>query len=187
MSLHLRSRRPFLAVALSTTLALAAIGAAVAVATTSTPPGGSFRVFGVSAGTGGGGTVLITGAIGDHGKTQSVTKAGKVSSNGNYVRLTMTRGNILLNAAKLNAAVGHAFGLTKFNSTTCSFSVSVSSSLPIVSGTGLYATASGSAHVTISAGFLAPRLKNGKCNESNSAAPTASQQIVSGTGTVSFK
>jgi hypothetical protein len=184
--MHFPSRRPFLAVALTTAVALAAIGAAVAAATTSTPAGGTFHVFGVSSGQGGGGKVLITGAIGDHGKSQSVTKTGKPSSNGSYVKLAMTQGNIMLNQSKLKAAVNHAFNNVVVNPSTCSTAVSASGTLPIVSGTGLYATASGSAHITVSVGFIFPRLTSGKCNESNSATPTASQQIVYGTGTVSF-
>jgi hypothetical protein len=103
------------------------------------------------------------------------------------VKLAMTQGNIMLNLSKLKAAENHAFKNVVVNPSTCSTTVSASGTLPIVSGTGLYATASGSAHITVSVGFIFPRLSSGKCNESNSAKPTASQQIVYGTGTVSFK
>jgi hypothetical protein len=68
---------------------------------------------------------------------------------------------------------------------TCSLSAAASGKLPVVSGTGLYAGASGSAQITVAVGFILPR-KNGKCDTANSATPTASQQIVYGTGSLSF-
>ena len=184
--MHLRSRRPFAAIALVIALALAATGAAVAAATATSPTGGTIHIFGVSKGLGGGGSALLTGAIGDHGKSASVTKTGKPSANGSYVKLTLTQGDILLNQSKLNAKANHAFNHLVLNPSTCSTFVSASAALPIVSGTGLYATISGSAHVTVSVGFILPKLSSGKCNTSNSSNPTASQQIVYGTGNVSF-
>jgi hypothetical protein len=184
--MDLRSRRPFAAIALVIALTLAATGAAVAGATATTPTGGTIHIFGVSKGLGGGGSVLLTGAIGDHGKSASATKTGKPNANGSYVKLTLTQGDILLNQSKLKAEENRAFNHIVVNPSSCSAFVSASATLPIVSGTGLYATISGSAHVTVSVGFLLPRLKSGKCNESNSSTPTASQQIVYGTGKVSF-
>ncbi|MGH2886358.1 MAG: hypothetical protein ACRDPA_27285 [Solirubrobacteraceae bacterium] len=160
-------------------------GTTVALAASSTPAGGAFRVFGESKGLGGGGTVLVTGAIGDHGQSQSVTKSGKVNQNGSYVKLTLSQGTLTLNATALNNAVNRAFGKAAPNGSTCSLSVAASGKLPFVSGTGLYAGATGSARITVAVGFILPR-KNGKCDLANSATPTASQQIVYGTGTVSF-
>ena len=184
-------RRRTLALALiATAFAVAAVGAAVAAATSSTPAGGSIHIFGTSPGTGGGGKALITGAIGDHGTSLTVNKAGKPNSNGSYVKLTLTRGTIMLNKTKLDANVNRAFGSLVVNSATCSYAVVASGALPVVGGTGTYTGISGTADITVSAGFVLPRYTSGahagKCNESNSAQPTASLQVVDGTGTVSF-
>jgi hypothetical protein len=171
-------------VALVLVTATAITGATVALAA-SAPAGGPFRVFDVSNGLGGGGTVLLTGSVGDHGHSQSVTKSGQVNQNGSYVKLTLSQGTLTLNKTSLDNAITRAFRKAEPNSSTCSLSVAASGNLPFVSGTGLYAGASGSAHVTLTIGFILPR-KNGKCDTANSATPTASQQIVYGTGTVSF-
>jgi len=188
--MYFRFRRSRLAIALASAVAVTAIGAAADVATTTTPPGGSFRVFGVSNALGGGGVVLVTGAVGDHGRSQTVNKAGKPSSNGTYVKLTLSQGTVMLNQLKLGKAINKAFGKAVPNTATCSVSVVASATLPIVSGTGLYAGASGSAHITVAVGFLQPRYtsgaKSGQCNFSNNTAPISSRQIVYGTGTVTF-
>ena len=188
--MYFRFRRSRVAIALATAVTVTGVGAAVAVATIGTPAGGSFRVFGVSNGLGSGGTILVTGAIGDHGRSQTVNKAGKPNSNGAYVKLTLSQGTLTLNKTTLDSAINKAFSKATVNSATCSQSVAASGTIPFVNGTGLYAGASGSAHVTVAAGFILPRYKSGanagKCNLSMTATPTASRQIVYGTGNVSF-
>ncbi len=172
-------------------LAALLISALVAVsAGAATPAGGPIRVLGSSNGLGGGGKVLITGAIGDHGTSNSVNKAGKPNDNGNYVLLKLTQGTILLNKTVLDRKINRAFNKAQLNQATCSLSVAASNGLPIVSGTGLYTGITGNVHITVSVGFTLPRFssgaKAGQCNSSNSATPTSSAQLVSGTGTVSF-
>jgi hypothetical protein len=166
------------------------VTALAAVAAVATPAGGAIRIFGTSNGLGGGGKVLITGAIGDHGQSQSVTKSGKTNGNGNYVLLKLTQGTILLNKTVLDQKINRSFNHAKLNQATCSLSAAASAGLPIVSGTGLYTGITGNAHITVAVGFTLPRYSSGanagKCNTSNSAAPTASIQTVSGTGRVSF-
>jgi hypothetical protein len=188
--MNFRFRRSRVAIAMVTAVAVTSVGATVAVATSTTPAGGSFRVFGVSNGLGPGGTVLLTGAIGDHGRSQTVNKAGKPNSNGGYVKLRLSQGTLMLNKTKLDSAINKAFNSATLNSATCSLSVAASGTLPFVSGTGKYAGASGSAHLTVAVGLILPRSKTGanagKCNTSNSATPVASRQIVYGTGNVSF-
>jgi hypothetical protein len=183
-------RRRTLALALVTTAFAVAMGAAVAAATSSPPAGGSIHIFATSPGTGGGGKVLITGAVGDHGTSRSVNKAGKPDSNGSYVKLTLTQGAIVLNKSKLDANVNRAYGSLVGNSATCSAAVVASGALPVVGGTRLYKGISGTAHITVSVGFILPRYTSGahagQCNESNSAEPAASLQVIDGTGTVSF-
>jgi hypothetical protein len=188
--MYFRFRRSRVAIVLAAAVAVTGVGAAVAVAASTTPAGGSFRVFGLSNGLGSGGTVLLTGAIGDHGRSQTVNKAGKPNSNGGYVKLTLSQGTLMLNKTNLNSSINKAFNSATVNSATCSLSVAAGGTLPFVSGTGMYAGASGSAHVTVAVGFILPRYKSGakagKCNTSNSATPVASRQIVYGTGNVSF-
>ncbi|HTX11978.1 MAG TPA: hypothetical protein VME22_25380 [Solirubrobacteraceae bacterium] len=172
-------------VALVLVMFAAIAGTTVALAASSTPPGGAFRVFGVSNGLGGGGKILLTGAIGDHGQSQSVTTSGQVNQNGSYVKLTLTQGTLTLNKTALDNAINRQFEKAKLNRSNCSLSAAASGELPFVSGTGLYAGATGSAHITVAVGFILPR-KNGKCDTANSATPTASQQIIYGTGSVTF-
>lgn len=97
----------------------------------------------------------------------------------------MSQGTLTLDKTKLNSAVSRGFEKAAPNSSTCSLSVAASGGLPFVSGTGLYSGASGSAHITVTVGFILPR-NDGKCDTANNVTPTASQQIVYGTGTVSF-
>lgn len=187
--MYLGLRRSRVAIAIATALTITGAGAAVAVATSSAPAGGSFRVLGVSSGTGTGGTVLLTGAIGDHGRSQSVNKAGKPASGGAYVKLTLAKGTLTLNKTKLDKAITKAFKAAKLNSATCSVSVAGSGPLRIVKSSGLYKGASGSARATVTIGFVLPRYtsgpKKGKCKPAFGK-PVASQQIVDGTGRVSF-
>jgi hypothetical protein len=60
--------------------------------TPSTPAGGSVKIFVTPSATGnGGGAVVITGAIGDYGKTTGkMDKNGKANKNGNYGKSSAT-------------------------------------------------------------------------------------------------
>jgi hypothetical protein len=49
----------------------------------------------VTPGNGAAATILITGAIGDYGKTLTIDKNGKTDSNGNYVKMTLREGEQL--------------------------------------------------------------------------------------------
>ena len=100
--------------------------------------------------------------------------------------MSFTQGTILLNKTVLDQKINRAFNKAQLNQATCSLSVAASNGLPIVGGTGLYTGITGNVHITVSVGFTLPRLASGKCNTSNSAQPTSSAQLVSGTGTVSF-
>ncbi len=164
--------------------------AAAAVAATGTPAGGSIRVLSTSPGTGGGGKVLITGAIGDHGTSRTVNKSGKPDSNGSYVKLALTKGTFELNKSRLDKNINRVFTSARVNPATCSLGISASGVLPVADGTGLYKGISGSIRITISIGLTLPRYTSGPragmCNEGNAAAPTASLQVVTGSGTVAF-
>jgi hypothetical protein len=191
MSNRLFSRPVALALALGATgAALPAIGAALATAASSAPAGGSVRVLATSSGNGKGGNVLLTGAVGDRGTTRKVNKAGKPDANGNYVRLSLSKGTFELNVTKIDAAANRAFSTLKVDSATCSASAAFSGPATVMSGTGLYKGITGKTELTVSYGFILPRFTSGahagQCNEGNSATPTAGLQVVQGAGTVSF-
>ena len=180
MPKHLRAFAPVLLAALT----VAAVGAVTAGA--ATPAGGAIHVLGTSNGLGTGGVIEVTGAIGDHGTTRTVNKAGKTDGNGAYVLLKLSQGTILLNKSKLDQAINHAFGKASANQATCSIEVSGTGPVTFISGTGLYKGITGTARITVAIGFTFPRTASGKCNESNSATPTSSLQLVSGDGSVHF-
>jgi hypothetical protein len=191
MSISLFSRRAALVLALGATgAAIPAIGSALATAASSAPTGGSVRVLATSSGNGQGGNVLVTGAVGDHGTTRKVNKAGKPTANGNYVKLSLSKGTFELNVTKIDAAANRAYSRLKIDSATCSAAVVFSGPATVVSGTGLYTGIAGKAELTVSYGFILPRFTSGahagQCNEGNSATPAAGVQVVQGTGTVSF-
>lgn len=138
----------------------------------------------------GGGTIVITGAIGAHGVSGAVTKTGKPDASGHYAELSLTHGTILLDKTKLDSNVNHALKRARFNSKTCSTAVTASATIPVIRGTGGYEGISGRLHLTLSTGFVLPRYTRGahagQCNKSGSAQPTASLQTVDGTGRVKF-
>jgi hypothetical protein len=178
----------------SLALTLALVGTAVAFVVTTAasgaPAGGAIRVLSTGSGTGTGGKVLVTGAIGDAGTTLTINKAGKPTSNGGYVKLTLTKGTFELNIAKINASANKMFSSAKPNPATCSIGVVFGGPATLLDGTGLYQNVTGTVRFTISVGLIFPRLtsgaRKGQCNLSNSARPTASVQLIEGTGTVTF-
>lgn len=176
-----RSRQALAAVVVVSVASIAA--AAGALAASSSGGGGSFRVFDSSTRFGMGGQVLLTGAIGDHGRSEQVTKSGKISKSGGYTELRLSRGTITLKRTPLDHAPGGSSKGVVVNRATCSLSAVASGTVSIVSGTGHYAGIKGSAHVTAAIGYILPR-KHGKCD--GDARPIAAQQIVYGMGTASF-
>lgn len=177
-------------------LTITLVGTAVALLATSaasgasTPAGGTIRVLSTGPGNGSGGKVLITGAIGDSGNTVTTNKAGKPAANGGYVKVNLTKGTFMLNVTAINASANKMFASAKPNPATCSVGVSFSGPGTLLDGTGLYQNISGTVHFTISVGLIFPRIASGahkgQCNLSNSARPTASLQLVVGSGTVKF-
>ena len=180
----------------SLALTLALVGTAVAFVVTTAasgaPAGGAIRVLSTGSGTGASGKVLITGAIGDAGTTLTINKAGKPTPNGGgaYVKVTLTKGTFELNIAKINASANKMFSSAKPNPATCSIGVVFGGPATLFNGTGLYSGITGTVRFTVSVGLIFPRLttgaRKGQCNLSNSARPTASLQVVEGTGTVNF-
>lgn len=175
------SRRALTAVLVVSVAVIA--GTAAALAASSGGAGGPFRVFAVANHAGPGSRVLLTGAIGDHGRSELVTKSGRVSNTGHYVRLVLSRGTITFKTTGLHNALGRLFRGVVTNRATCSLSVTARGTLSIVSGTGHYAGVGGSARITVAIGYIFRR-RHGRCY--GGTGPTAAEQIVYGTGTASF-
>ena len=72
-----------------------------------TPAGGAVYVH-ATGNNGPAGTIIITGAIGDYGKTLSIDRNGKTDTNGNYVKITLHKGTFEVNSTVLNAKTNHA-------------------------------------------------------------------------------
>jgi len=154
------------------------------------PAGGTVNFWGTPNSNGPGGTILLTGAIGDYGKTISVNSAGKPEKKGGYTEAVLKKGSILVNTTQLNSAVNAAFNQGSENAATCSASITVTGSLPIVSGTKAYAGITGTLTDTISFAAYGPYYthgsKKGQCNEGSNATPTDQWASSTGSGTVSF-
>jgi len=165
-------------------IAIAIVGGSLTaglVASAATMPlkGGAIEVFVTPSETGnGGGTILIVGAIADHGSTSKVTAKGIGAAK-------MTKGMLTLDLSKLTTAANNA-SPSMMNNTTCSFVVRPSAPVTIVSGTGAYVGAHGTVLIHEVYALILPRLANSKCNESNSAVPVAQYGSIEGSGTISF-
>jgi hypothetical protein len=146
-------------------------------------PGGAVQVWGTPA-NGGGGPVLLTGAVGDSGHSANANASGTPTKNGSYTLLKLKKGTILVNTTQLNKDTNNnSTPPTSMNATTCSYTFVVTDPVPVVSGTKAYAGISGSINVTISFAFVTP-MKNGTCNPN--ANPIAQYGSILGSGTVSF-
>lgn len=159
---------------------LAAIGSVALAA--STPAGGNVRMFGVPKG--GGGNFMFTGAIGDYGSTQRMTASGTPNVNGGYVKFTLKQGTFVANATGFFNALNKA--KFSFSAATCSVSFAATGPATLAAGTGQYAGISGTIKVSGTFAEIAPRRKNGKCNDSQNAKPVAQFNAVTGSGKVSF-
>ena len=104
-------------------------GAPAFAATPSTPAGGSIRIYAVPNGNGGG-PIVITGAIGDYGRTLTINKNGTPDpNNGNYVKVTLHKGTFEVNKTTRSTRRRTSLGSqTRFDKATCSMAASVSAS-----------------------------------------------------------
>jgi hypothetical protein len=155
----------------------------------SAPAGGTIKVFVTPTGNGSGGTIVITGAVGDYGKTFNANSAGKPEKKGGYEQLVLKKGTILVNGTQFNAATNNA-SPTDLSAVTCSGTVVASAPAPIVSGTKAYAGITGSVTLTATYGFVGPFYtsgsKKGQCNTSGNGTPPGFFASITGSGTVSF-
>jgi len=145
------------------------------------------KIF-VNPGNGASGTILVTGAIGDYGKTLTIDKNGKTDSNGNYVRITLHKGTFEVNSTALNAKANKA--QPAFYNATCSAQFFVTGRVMLFNGTGLYKGLTGTVNITETYAVILPLYKSGKdkgqCNASNNAQPLSYYSSITGTGRVSF-
>jgi hypothetical protein len=169
----------FRLIALFALLACGVIGVAAAAGA---PAGGKIFIHATGS-NGPGGTIVVVGAIADHGKSLQMDKNGKVDANGNFVKIIMQKGSFMVDSTKLNAA-GNAGRPAIQDLATCSFEFTATAPVKLFDGTGLYKGISGTATITIEYGGYGPLSKAGKCNQH---APAIAQwALVSGPGTVSF-
>ncbi len=162
-------------------------GSAFASRTANMPAGGAVYIH-ATGNNGPAGTIIITGAIGDYGKTLSIDKNGKTDNNGNFVKITLHKGTFEVNSTALNERTNHAQPI--FNRATCSFRFSGSGPVTLFNGTGLYKGIKGKVLITVSYGAVGSLDKSGahkgQCNMSNSAPPLAAYASITGPGTVTF-
>jgi hypothetical protein len=162
-------------------------GGAFGSTTTSTPAGGTVNVYVTPTGQGVG-TILITGAIGDYGKTASINKDGKSNPNGNYGTITLQKGSFEVNKTALITKLNNSPGITY--KATCSAQFSGTATVPVFNGSGLYKGITGTVEITETVALIGPVYASGKnkgqCNESNNATPLKTYASISGSGTVSF-
>lgn len=122
---------------------------------------------------------VLTGAITDHGKDYE-----GVAGNGTINKFVLSKGSFEVSIANLVSQPA-----PRVDAKTCSFTSTVTASIPIVrgSGKGAYAGITGTIKFTITEAGILPKLKSGSCNESQSATPVAGVSWAKGSGTVSFK
>jgi hypothetical protein len=149
--------------------------------------GGMVHVF-VTPSNGGANDILITGAIGDSGKSVNIDKGGKPNPNGNFGRVTLKHGTFEVDLTKLQAAQNN--GQPTVNPMNCSGIFSVTEPVTFFGGTGAYKGIAGTVQITSEFGFILPKYtsgtKKGQCNESDNAEPVAQSASITGSGMVTF-
>lgn len=146
--------------------------------------GGAIQFWVTPSQTGNGGHVLVTGVIGDYGKAQNATAAGKpISRKSPYKELVLKNGTILINLAKYDKAQNNA-NPTMYNKANCSAYLIVSAPAAIMSGTGAYKGITGTVTLHAENAVLLPKTKKGSCNEN--ANPLNNYVAINGAGTVKF-
>jgi hypothetical protein len=174
-------------IAIGVMLAAGAVSAG-SFAATSTPAGGKIYIHGTGS-NGPAGTIVIVGAIGDHGKTLQMDKNGKPDSNGNFVRITLQKGSFEVDTTTLNR-ISNKQSPAIVDKATCSFLFTATGPVAFSHGTGAYAGIKGTAAITLTFGGIGPLYTSGahkgQCNMSNNASPVAQYASVAGPGTVSF-
>jgi hypothetical protein len=134
----------------------------------------------------GGGPILITGAIGDHGKAIRVNASGQPDPKGTFSQARLEYGSILFNTGPLRNAIQSGIERATPDPASCSLEGAATATIPIVSGTDQYAGITGSLHVRFTfaevAGRYAGGSKKGKCDLA--AGPIAQWASIVGGGSI---
>ena len=150
-------------------------------ASASTPAAGAIKLFSNPTASGASGTVLIVGAIGDHGKYVAADKNGTQDPNGHYMKVLLKNGTFEVNVTAL------ADNRQTPYKATCSAIFSGTSASAVLNGTGLYAGIKGTLQVTTTHVLLSSRHTTGpkkaQCNHAN---VIAEYDSLTATGHVSF-
>jgi hypothetical protein len=123
------------------------------------------------------GTVILTGAITDHGRDhQGVAGGGTIN------KIVLSKGSFEINVGKLGSML-----LFAVNARSCSSDGSARAPVTIVpgTGTGAYRGIGGTFETTATMASIAPRRKNGKCNTSATRYPGV--LLATGSGTVALQ
>jgi hypothetical protein len=165
-------------------------GVGVSAAATTTPAAGIADFF-ITPGSGGGGTIVVTGAIGDYGKvTPMMDKNGKTDKKGNYGKMILKKGTIEADLTMFVAKEQSLGSGSSINTATCSMTASATAPVTLFNGTGLYKGITGTVNLTVTFAVVLPRYTSGKnkgqCNESSNANPVAQSGTIAGSGNVSF-
>lgn len=171
----------------------ALLSGSVSGALATTVSNGAVHLISYGDGAGAGDTTILAGAIGDSGSGISVDANGTADpANGTEQQLNLVHGSFRVSTVALDKNINKAFSSFQPNTSTCSGIVTATGVTPIISGsgTGAYSGISGSFTVTFTYATISPKNKSGKnkgqCNQSNSAQPLGSAQLVTGSGTVTY-
>jgi hypothetical protein len=178
----MRAGKTAISIALAGAVLLAGDTALQAAA--STPAGGAINLFSNPTTSGTSGTLLIAGAIGDHGRYLASDRDGKPDAQGNYLKIILKKGTFEVTVTTLTDKPRAR------DKATCSAIFSGSATGAVLNGTGLYAGIKGMLHVTQIHALLASRYttgeKQGQCKLGGNAGPIAEYDSLSATGKVSF-
>jgi hypothetical protein len=93
--------------------------------------------------------VILTGAVGDYGQGISVNPDGSINGQHNSeLKLALAHGSFRMSIVGLDSRLVGAFPGVGFSSSTCSATVKVTASSPIVADPGLTRTAGSAATST---------------------------------------
>jgi hypothetical protein len=178
------------AAALVTAIGVATLPASEGSATTVAPVHGTVQVW-VNPSNGGGGTINLTGALGDAGIAEPTNAHGQVvhgpnADNAGYRLLELTKGWILVNITQLNKATNNPNAApTVFNKSNCSVVFTGKAPVQFVYGTGAYVGITGSVDLTFVFAGTAPKTAAGACNQNaNLIGPGGGYNAIYGSGTV---